>query len=244
MHVIRTKRFQGSIANTPVRANHNQRRIDVDEYESMLQTCDFDSDSDHSINGETFDYPNGEDDGTEITRKMFEPLNLGGPSRVCKKCKAIVWFEERNRKHKRLNDPGFSICCLDGKVKLPLLQQPPRYLQRLMDFKGGTLSAKFRENIRRYNSMFALTSMGGKIDKRVNNGKGPYIFKLYGQNYHKIGSLLPNIGNSSDPQLLNIRARPRFAQLYIYDTEHEAQNRMNIYSDPSSQLYLNYNYIC
>ncbi|PIA58337.1 hypothetical protein AQUCO_00500336v1 [Aquilegia coerulea] len=107
-----------------------------------------------------------------------------------------------------------------------------------MDFKGGTLSAKFRENIRRYNSMFALTSMGGKFYKRVNNGKKPYIFKLYGQTYHKIGSLLPNVGNSSDPPLLNIRARPRFVQLYIYDTEHEAQNQMNIYSDPGRQTTL------
>ncbi|PIA32902.1 hypothetical protein AQUCO_04300087v1 [Aquilegia coerulea] len=163
--------------------------------------------------------------------KIFEPLKLEGPSRVCKKCKAIVWFEERNRKYARLNDPRFSICSMDEKIKLPLLQHPPQFLQRLMNFKGGPLSAKFRKNIRRYNSMFALTSMGGKIDKSINNGRGPYVFKLHGQNYHKIGSLLPSDGRSSESQLPGFDPKPKFAQLYIYDTEHEAQNRMGIYND-------------
>ena len=36
------------------------------------------------------------------------------------------------------------------------------------------------------------------------------------RNYHRIGSLLPEIGK-----------RPQFAKLYIYDTENEINNRMN-----------------
>ena len=39
---------------------------------------------------------------------------------------------------------------------------------------------------------------------------------MCGQNYHRIGSLLPEIGK-----------RPQFAQLYICDTENEINNRMN-----------------
>ncbi|KAF7826476.1 uncharacterized protein G2W53_017640 [Senna tora] len=39
--------------------------------------------------------------------------------------------------------------------------------------------------------MFAFTSMGGKIDHSVNNGKGPYVFRLHGQNMHLLGSLPP-----------------------------------------------------
>lgn len=50
---------------------------------------------------------------------------------------------------------------------------------------------KFRENIRLYNSMFVFTSMGGKIDADINKTNGPYIFKISGQTYHAIGSLLP-----------------------------------------------------
>ncbi|XP_076953594.1 uncharacterized protein LOC143627715 [Bidens hawaiensis] len=62
--------------------------------------------------------------------------------------------------------------------------------------------------------------MGGKIDKSVNKGKGLYVFRFIGQNYHAIGSLLPNDGT-----------KPKFSQLYIYDTDNEIENRQNILSD-------------
>lgn len=49
------------------------------------------------------------------------------------------------------------------------------------------------------------------IDECLANGKdGVYSFRAQGAIYHKIGSLLPTPGN-----------RPRFIQLYIYDTDHE-----------------------
>ncbi|XP_019240815.1 PREDICTED: uncharacterized protein LOC109220798 [Nicotiana attenuata] len=58
--------------------------------------------------------------------------------------------------------------------------------------------------------------MGGKVDASVNQTKGPRTFKLSGQNYHQIGSLLPPEGST-----------PKFAQLYIYDTKNEVQNRIH-----------------
>lgn len=63
--------------------------------------------------------------------------------------------------------------------------------------------------------MFAFTSIGGKVVSSVNDGGGPPQFILSGQNYHRIGSLLPPEGKT-----------PKFAQLYIYDTHNELQNRM------------------
>jgi len=63
--------------------------------------------------------------------------------------------------------------------------------------------------------MFAFTSMGGKVDNSMNNGNAPPLFVMNGENYHHIGSLLPMDGN-----------QPKFAQLYIYDTDNEIQNRM------------------
>ncbi|KAH9698190.1 ATP-dependent DNA helicase [Citrus sinensis] len=64
--------------------------------------------------------------------------------------------------------------------------------------------------------MFAFTSMGGRVDASINRSKGPYVFRMSGQNYHHIGSLLPEVGK-----------KPQFAQLYIYDTENEIDNRIN-----------------
>ena len=37
--------------------------------------------------------------------------------------------------------------------------------------------------------MFAMTSMDGKVDDRVKDGRGPYIFRLNGQTHHRIGTL-------------------------------------------------------
>ena len=73
----------------------------------------------------------------------------------------------------------------------------------------------FKKNIRRYNSIIAFTSMGGRVDHSINKGGAKYIYRLNGQNHHVFGSLIPNNGDD-----------PKFCQLYIYDTEHEFENRM------------------
>jgi hypothetical protein len=52
----------------------------------------------------------------------------------------------------------------------------------------------------------------------INNGTTPYVFKINGVVHHRIGTLLPRHGT-----------RPKFAQLYIYDIEHEPQNRLDIF---------------
>ena len=89
-------------------------------------------------------------------------------------------------------------------------QDPPDYFKQLL------ADADFMHNIRAYNQMFAMTSFGANVDNTVNQGRGPYVFKVSGQIYHSIGSLCP----TGD-------AKPCFLQLYIYDTENEVQNRMS-----------------
>lgn len=63
--------------------------------------------------------------------------------------------------------------------------------------------------------MFVVTSMGGKVDHSINCGKAPYVYRLNGQNHHVFGTLIPNKEDD-----------PKFCQLYIYDIEHEVENRM------------------
>jgi hypothetical protein len=144
-------------------------------------------------------------------------INFGLPEFTCTKCFAELWYEERAEKSRNIKDIAFSICCQKGKVDIPLIKKPP---QLLLDLINGhdPRSKNFKENYRAYNSMFAFTSMGGQANTKINNGGGPPQFILSGQNYHMIGSLLPEQGTT-----------PKFAQLYIYDTQNEVENRASIF---------------
>ncbi|KAL6143230.1 hypothetical protein ACLB2K_053925 [Fragaria x ananassa] len=124
--------------------------------------------------------------------------------RTCPYCNARLFHHETS-----------NMCCLNGKIVLPLIPSPPEMMQLFSD--QTDVGRKFRQNIRAYNNVFAFTSMGVHVDESLNaQSRGIYTFRAQGSIYHKIGSLLPNEG-----------ARPRYLQAYIYDTEHELDNRMS-----------------
>jgi hypothetical protein len=146
-----------------------------------------------------------------------EVSNFGKPTCICPYCQAIMWHQERSKHNTNKSRPTFGLCCKEGKVKLPPLKDPPEYLKQLLKCNEKGDPSNYRDNIRNYNSMFAFTSMGGQIDYEINRqGGAPYVFRLNGTNYHKIGTLLPKDKDSS----------PKFAQLYICDTENEVRNRI------------------
>ncbi|XP_058733993.1 uncharacterized protein LOC131605682, partial [Vicia villosa] len=143
--------------------------------------------------------------------------DIGEPNSVYNYCGAIMWFEERVQKQYNATYPKFSMCCSQGRIVLPHYKKAPQPLHDLFH-KHDTRSKLFMDNIRSFNSMFAFTSMGGKIHGEINNGHdAPPMFVMNGENYHQIGSLLPLPGS-----------QPKFAQLYIYDTENEIKNRMEV----------------
>nr|KAJ0186702.1 hypothetical protein LSAT_V11C900477310 [Lactuca sativa] len=144
---------------------------------------------------------------------------------ICQICHAKLWKDESVRGQKKDNT-SYSLCCGYGKVELPPLKEAPSSYQNLYR-SVDSKSKHFMKNIRRYNSMFSFTSMGGKVDSSINRGNAPYIFKLSGQDYHSIGSLLPTPGS-----------RPKFCQLYIYDTENEISNRSTTFGGPTSDSTL------
>ncbi|XP_057418412.1 uncharacterized protein LOC130712602 [Lotus japonicus] len=105
--------------------------------------------------------------------------------------------------------------------------KPPTLLWDLI-MGNDVRSREFLANIRSYNSAFAFTSFGGKIESGLNDGGGPPQFVISGQNYHRIGSLLPNVGET-----------PKFAQLYVYDTQNEIQNRSSHFRNSDGSCKLN-----
>ncbi|XP_050380064.1 uncharacterized protein LOC126797485 [Argentina anserina] len=147
----------------------------------------------------------------------------------CVHCDANFWLGEANKRKSRRAPIVYTECCQKGRVKLEKSKPTPDLLEQYLNPDNGRDSVRFRQNIRLYNSMFAYTSMGAKIDYGINNGCAPYVFKICGQVHHLIGSMLPQCGEA-----------PKYAQLYIYDTCNEVSNRMNAI-DPShtSKIELN-----
>ncbi|CAO2148949.1 unnamed protein product [Urochloa humidicola] len=151
---------------------------------------------------------------------------IGRPDYKCQYCGAVFWYHERVKSESALSRRRliYNMCCKAGKVRLPSFSPPPELLSGLLKFDGGPRSKAFLQKIRHYNSLFAFTSMGASIDRTVNNGNGPPVFKISGQVCHRIGSLLPAPGD-----------QPKFAQLYIYDTTNELANRIGAIQSEDSR---------
>nr|XP_043619863.1 uncharacterized protein LOC122591677 [Erigeron canadensis] len=196
----------GLVFNKPTRKSNSRRKS------SNLKMNDI-----PAFNLEIFNDPS-----TEELRKMkgvsSEYIDHGDQIHVCANCHAMMWEAEMLRGNKNGKKRSFSLCCKNGQVQLPDAIEPPPLLRNL--FKGShTRSTNFMNNIRAYNTMFSFTSMGGKVDKSVQSGRGPYCFRLQGQICHRMGSLLPSAGE-----------QPKFSQLYIHDSENEVQHRLNALS--------------
>ena len=138
---------------------------------------------------------------------------LGNMIHKCRKCGAMMWLDEKINKSARF--PEFSTCCAKGKVILPPLQKLPSPLDILLT-GNDSRSRLFKQNIRMYNSALSFTSIGVNVDQEVTGTSGVYTFRIDGEMYHRIGTLLSNFETPS-----------QFAQIYIYDTDHELQNRSN-----------------
>ncbi|KAH9916490.1 uncharacterized protein B0H18DRAFT_850728, partial [Fomitopsis serialis] len=129
-------------------------------------------------------------------RPYSEPVvkqSIGAMNIECPNCKALH-FKGEKLSNSSLIHPKFGICCLQGQVQLDPPTIPPLPLQRL--FNGvDNRSAHFLKNIRRYNAAFAFTSVAVNIDQAVLMGSGPYSFRIHGDLYHLMGSLMPQDGS-------------------------------------------------
>lgn len=138
---------------------------------------------------------------------------------VCEYCGAFFWFFERSMKLSTRNHLRYSRCCRSGEVVLPYPSTfPPEYMSL---FRNNS----FLRDIRAYNSMFSMTSFGATVDDELNDGRGPYVFKVSGQISHRIGSLCPDAVKG-----------PRFLQLYLFDTTNKVQNTLKSFKNPQKNL--------
>ncbi|KAL4380903.1 hypothetical protein AHAS_Ahas04G0080000 [Arachis hypogaea] len=117
-------------------------------------------------------------------------FDIEDPDLECSSCKARMWSDEQLAKTNKYRQPKFVLCCMEKKVELPQLRHPPPELAQLHSGKD-IISQHFLKNIRSFNAMFNFTSMARKVDHQINRGTTLPVFKLGGENYHLIGSLLP-----------------------------------------------------
>ncbi|VDM94649.1 unnamed protein product [Onchocerca ochengi] len=124
---------------------------------------------------------------------------------ICPYCKALKFKGEAR-----------GMCCAAGKIKLPLLEEPPEPLKTLL--AGYTAELKrFLSKIRKYNSCFQITSFGAEIVTT----HFMQTFKVEGKIYHKACSLftLPD-------------GQHKFLQMYfIGDSNDELNARCGIHND-------------
>ncbi|KIK75373.1 hypothetical protein PAXRUDRAFT_88495, partial [Paxillus rubicundulus Ve08.2h10] len=122
--------------------------------------------------------------------------HLGSMIHECPSCHALHWRAKRHTNSSEIH-PTYGQCCKFGKINILYLE---------MFLENYDISKEFRHNMRQYNNVLAMMSVGGQVDNSVNNGHGPYVYKIHGEVYHRMGSLLP-AGDDA----------PVFGQLYIYD---------------------------
>ena len=140
----------------------------------------------------------------------MEYKRFGACDQICAYCHAFFWREEQKSKAHASAVLQYQKCCAGGRAVLRTYGVYPAYITDLY------LDRHFMENIRAYNQMFAMTSFGATIDNSINTGRGPYVFRVSGQIYHRIGGFCPSGLDT-----------PRFLQMYVYDTDHEVQHRLS-----------------
>ena len=125
----------------------------------------------------------------EVNYSMRGDIQIVEMRFTCQFCRALKWGGE---------SPG--MCCSNGKVNLPSLEEPPQPLRDLLA-ESSLTSDSFLKLIRKYNSAFQMTSFGAHV---VREGGWMPTFKVQGQVYHLIGSLLPSQN-----------CKPSFLQIYF-----------------------------
>ena len=90
--------------------------------------------------------------------------DLGRLDIRCTGCNALHWTAESSASRRpRGGEASFESCCKQGKVQIELMRPVPEPLNVLMT-GGDTQARAFREGLRRWNSIFAFTSIKFNMD--------------------------------------------------------------------------------
>ncbi|KAE9524438.1 hypothetical protein AGLY_015159 [Aphis glycines] len=180
--------------------------------------------SDVALNRAAFEYDSA------VAYKDPLCVDIGSLYIVCQHSKALKF---------RLETSG--LCCAGGKVKLPVLAQPPDPLYSF--FYGNTIQSKhFLAKTQKYNVSFQITSFGAEVIEQPGYNPSYKAF-IQGQIHHRADALLPQpnedhkflqiyfVGNSANEleqrcAIFPANKREIIRQLQIHLHEHNQLVRM------------------
>ena len=211
LKMVRRRSTVGRSARARVNRNYRQRETDQQRNQRLVNMfhgarrrrsniLENSRARSRSLLNEAFNYD------CKFNYKEHSKVTIGQMNIVCKFCQAL-----------RFSGESKNLCCNNGKVILPEILSPPNPLKSLV-FETNRNSTVFLNNIRKYNACFQMTSFGVK---NICNYNYPSTFRIQGQIYHQIGSILPID-----------EVNPNFLQIYfIGNHELEANRRCSIISN-------------
>lgn len=154
----------------------------------------------------------------------FSSHNCGLMDLICRHCNARHFSSEVTLRE----TTQFTLCCAKGKVALGHISQNDFFNQFFEGLSSGDPHIKRRslnyfENIRSFNSAFAMVSSEAKVSDTVSHFH--YHFKIHDVFYHRVGPMTAGSGRN-----------PSYAQLYFYDVDTANNYRMGVQSNQSCDL--------
>ena len=142
--------------------------------------------------------------------EIVEEHYIGKMDRECKYC--CFTEEGHNPALYFPNELISSLCCSNGKaLVLPLKRV--YYLEHII--RSKSIRRKYLDNIREINNALAFMSLGVNLEMPAT--RGPFVFRIHGQIYHRIGNLVPPANTA-----------PKYASLYIIDPKEALSERLKL----------------
>ena len=160
-------------------------------------------------------------------RARWTGHDLGRLDIRCTRCDALHWTAESSASRRpRSGGESFESCCKHGKVQIERMRPLTEPLNALMS-GGDTRARAFREGLRRWNSIFAFTSIKFNMDNRMSEIGGSFqLFQIHRVLYHRQGPLVPAVGMGDT----------WYSQVYLYDPADAARARAALAQELDANL--------
>ncbi|KAL4083260.1 hypothetical protein QTP88_028590 [Uroleucon formosanum] len=146
-----------------------------------------------------------------VTHPLLERHHVGALTAVCRHCDARHFSSER------MAMGHFSTCCNNGQVTATGDRVSALYLLMNLLISDSQDSRRYRTDIRRYNNALAFAAFTSSVNPRRLPGRGPRVFTLQVQVYHR----------TNNDVAVN-REEARYCELYFLESGEANARRLDM----------------